>query len=81
MNRRGFLGTCLALAAAPAIVRASSLMPGRGLIVPRQDLWLTHGMGAYPIYKDGLPLVAGVLPSKPVRLIWTGYHFECEIFH
>lgn len=27
MNRRGFLGTCLALAVAPAIVRASSLMP------------------------------------------------------
>ena len=31
MNRRGFLQTCLALAAAPAIVRADSLMR----IVPR----------------------------------------------
>ena len=31
MNRRGFLGSCLALAAAPAIVRADSLMR----IVPR----------------------------------------------
>lgn len=27
MNRRGFLASCLALCAAPAIVRASSLMP------------------------------------------------------
>ena len=32
MNRRGFLQTCLALAAAPAIVRADSLMR----IVPRE---------------------------------------------
>ena len=31
MNRRGFLSSCLALAAAPAIVRADSLMR----IVPR----------------------------------------------
>jgi hypothetical protein len=29
MNRRGFLGSILALAAAPAIVKASSLMPVR----------------------------------------------------
>lgn len=39
MNRRGFLGTLIALAAPPAIVRASSLMPLRplwptGLIAP-----------------------------------------------
>lgn len=32
MNRRGFLSSCLALAAAPAIVRADSLMR----IVPRE---------------------------------------------
>ena len=43
MNRRGFLGTCLALAAAPAIVRASSLMPGRGLIVPSLGLYSPDG--------------------------------------
>ena len=32
VNRRGFLGTCLALGVAPAIVRADSLMR----IVPRE---------------------------------------------
>lgn len=37
MNRRGFLSACLALAAAPAIVRASSLMPGRVLTPTLMD--------------------------------------------
>lgn len=31
MNRRRFLGACIATLAAPAIVRASSLMPGRAI--------------------------------------------------
>lgn len=35
MNRRGFLGAMLAAAAAPAIVRASSLMP---IYVPPQEI-------------------------------------------
>ena len=34
MNRRGFLGTMLALGAAPAVVRAESLMAVRSLWVP-----------------------------------------------
>lgn len=34
MNRRGFLASMLALAAAPAIVRAQSLMPIRPLVRP-----------------------------------------------
>lgn len=38
MNRRNFLATCLALSAAPAIVRAESLMklwvPPQGIILP-----------------------------------------------
>jgi hypothetical protein len=38
MNRRGFLGACLALGAAPAIVRADSLMR----IVPRDLGVLIH---------------------------------------
>lgn len=46
MNRRGFLGSMLALCAAPAIVRASSLMkiaPGfeeleSGIVVPGNQL-------------------------------------------
>lgn len=34
MNRRGFLSSILALGAAPAIVRAASLMPARGIVIP-----------------------------------------------
>jgi hypothetical protein len=33
MNRRGFIGSILALCAAPAIVRAETLMPIRRLVV------------------------------------------------
>ena len=43
MNRRGFLQSCIALAAAPAIVRADSLMR----IVPRDRLvWTATFEGA-----------------------------------
>lgn len=35
MNKRGFLSTILATCAAPAIVRASSLMPIRVVDAPR----------------------------------------------
>ncbi len=42
MNRRGFLTSCLALSAAPAIVRAESLMklwvPPQGLMVEPNTL-------------------------------------------
>ena len=38
MNRRGFLQSCLALSAAPAIVRADSLMR----IVPREVVLLPY---------------------------------------
>lgn len=41
MNRRGFLGSILALASAPAIVRADSLMrivPRQAVIVPLGDI-------------------------------------------
>lgn len=34
MNRRGFLGSILALCAAPAIVRIGSLMPVRNIVLP-----------------------------------------------
>lgn len=40
MNRRGFLGSILALGAAPAIVRADSLMR----IVPRETLLLPFSL-------------------------------------
>lgn len=38
MNRRSFLGTMAAMVAAPAIVRAESLMKCTGIIVP-SDPW------------------------------------------
>ena len=41
MDRRGFLGSILALAAAPAIVRADSLMR----IVPRETTLITGEIG------------------------------------
>lgn len=48
MNRRGFLGTMLAAAMAPAIVRAQSLMPVRQIAAPSSsaavmDYWLKNG--------------------------------------
>jgi hypothetical protein len=49
MDRRSFLGACLAAAAAPAIVRAASLMPGRGIIVPQ---YLVNTAG--PFVYDGV---------------------------
>ncbi len=50
MNRRGFLGSILALGAAPAIVRASHIMPVRVLEEPLigVDWWaagILHGPG------------------------------------
>lgn len=41
MNRRGFLTSILALGAAPAIVRAESLMK---LWVPPQEIWVPNGI-------------------------------------
>lgn len=44
MNRRGFLGSILALGAAPAIVRASSLMK-LALLRPPGGVWVDFGSG------------------------------------
>lgn len=41
MNRRGFLGSILAACAAPAIVRAESLM-----VLPAQNIWVPESLGA-----------------------------------
>lgn len=38
VNRREFLGIILACGVSPAIVRASSLMPGRGIVVPSRHI-------------------------------------------
>lgn len=47
ITRRGFLTGMLALGAAPAIVRAASLMPlvtPAGLVVPSNQLWMSREM-------------------------------------
>lgn len=38
LSRRGFIGGLAALIAAPAVVRAASLMPVRGIIIPTRNL-------------------------------------------
>lgn len=43
MNRRGFLGAILAAGAAPAIIRAESLMRVTGIIVPTTAEVVTYG--------------------------------------
>lgn len=48
MNRRGFLGSILAAAVAPAIVRADSLMR----IVPRDTLFLDADMTLLPYQQE-----------------------------
>ena len=56
MNRRGFLGSILAAAAAPAIVRADSLMrivPVDTIALETGELWVTD-----LIRYDGLDLAA-----------------------
>lgn len=45
MNRRGFLtGLGVTLIAAPAIVRAASLMPVRGIVMPTEPMSLMSNM-------------------------------------
>lgn len=65
-TRRGFLGACLALAAAPAIVRAESLMP----VAPR--IWTPPDPFGEVGFIDGFrfiesPMVPGVLTLEMVR--------------
>jgi len=45
MNRRGFIGSILAIGAAPAIVKASSLMRVQGIIVPTLEEVLAVNSG------------------------------------
>ena len=54
MNRRGFLGAILATAAAPAIIKASALMP---IYVPRPEILTLWGDG---IHDDAAALQAFV---------------------
>ena len=82
MNRRGFLGSVLALAAAPAIVRASSLMKVRQIIVPSVHILYGDGIrddtvalqaalnGKQVFYPDG-QLVNGLLRSRSFLIAQT----------
>ena len=60
MNRRGFLQSCLLLAAAPAIVRADSLMR----VIPRETVLLTEAALEETILDAGLQ-----------NLLWPGVRF------
>jgi hypothetical protein len=74
LNRRKLITGLIAFGAAPAIVRAASLMPVKvmeplpfagdlGFALPAGVLWVRHNkMGALPVYKpDGSVLRAGDL--------------------
>lgn len=55
MNRRGFITGLTSLIAAPAIVKASSLMPVRGIIVPvAHDILTTHRY----VFRTSIPQAA-----------------------
>ena len=84
MNRRGFLGSILALGAAPAIVRADSLMRiiPRGLIVPplvinmlppivrKRELYVVTDIHGGTASLDGWN-GAGSLSLKEIRRNWA----------
>lgn len=68
MNRRGFLATMLAAGAAPAIVRASSLMK---LVVPSTEEVIaingfTSGLGIIP---NTFPLSIQMISAEMLRIL------------
>lgn len=70
MNRRGFLGAILATAVAPAIVRASSLMP----VVARNPLQeladYARRMGIEPITENGEEVYVAFMHPKMAEHLW-----------
>lgn len=83
MNRRGFLGAILAAAAAPAIVRAESLMPTRsGILVPEPTkLWRpnpyiiqTMDGGLRGLQMGDLFTIAGVSGTFRATNVQSGPH-------
>lgn len=75
MNRRGFLASCLALAAAPAIVRASSLMPVRVL----DGDWIKVG---YEAINSRAMASALIGPAQYIALFTSdaGARWDGEVF-
>lgn len=79
MNRRGFLGSMLALAAAPAIVRAQSIMrianPTRGMVIPLGLAGVVREIRAYDLRSDRFMLrwdIVGVNASGILQQIHVG---------
>lgn len=72
MNRRGFLQTCLTLAAAPAIVRADSLMR----VIPRETtiILISKDWEAALQYNTALLLWPGI------KEFW-GKHYDASLEH
>jgi hypothetical protein len=71
LTRRLFLGGSLVVAAAPAIVRASSLMP---IYVSKRRILAT--MGGWCIYEDGTASFNGTWVGPPSR----SPHGRCWVF-
>jgi hypothetical protein len=66
MNRRGFLGSILALGAAPAVVRAENIMR---LWVPREPTtWI-----------DASLIQAGTITADKMRLYYDGEQWEPHV--
>lgn len=71
MNKREFLTSMLALGAAPAIVRAGSLMRVKPILLPEEDFdlglnWLNGGVQDDRLYVRGAP------DTKPLFTIERG---------
>lgn len=64
MNRRGFIGAILAAAAAPAVVKASSLMKW----VPTESGLLTPGWVSVEDYRHEFPMEIGRYEGVTIRL-------------
>lgn len=72
MNRRGFLAACLSLCAAPAIVRASSLMP----IVVRRPSPTPLNLGlpwSFALFGE-----AGLIANQLVRVDHAAFKSVCD---
>lgn len=80
MNRRGFLSSVIALSVAPAIVRAQSLMPGRGLIVPTtlgQDslIWINNEIDRLGVNRLWSP---ALVTREALRILETTLVFDSK---
>lgn len=79
MNRRGFLQSCLALAAAPAIVKAESLMP---IWVPKQGILVPDAFARLRVSQTAEEF--GRLLTIEQRWLGVGqmvYSLDGEVFH